>query len=87
MRFLFVVACLAAVATANVQSGARVNSVARRTERQVVEVAPVSVVAAAVKAKPVAASKGLLSKDLTDKLQLAALFAVWYAFNAGCEYA
>lgn len=87
MRFTFAlvaVCCVIAGANANVQSGARAVGVAR-AERQLVET-KVAVTAAAVKGKAVpAAPTGFLTKELKDKLQLAGLFAVWYAFNAGCK--
>jgi solute carrier family 35 protein E1 len=51
----------------------------RRSEAKTLE----AVLAAAPKGKAVAAPAPLLSKALQDKLQLALLFAVWYAFNAG----
>ena len=86
MRFTFAfvaVCCVIAGANANVQSGARAVGIAR-AERQVVET-KVAVTAAAVKGKAVpTAPTGFLTKDLKDKLELAGLFAVWYAFNAGC---
>lgn len=81
-RFLVVlVACAACLASANVVGKSHVTSVvSRRAEGKL----DANVVAAAVKKAPVAAPAGLLSKAAVDKLQLVGLFAVWYAFNAGC---
>ena len=86
MRVIFVFAAVCCmVASANVQSGVRVSSVARI--EKAVQAKQVVVTAAAVKGKAAApVSTGFFSKDVQDKLQLAALFAVWYAFNAGCKF-
>jgi len=86
MRVIFVFAAVCCmVASANVQSGLRVSSVARI--EKAVQAKQVVVTAAAVKGKAAApVSTGFFSKDVQDKLQLAALFAVWYAFNAGCKF-
>lgn len=79
------VAVACSLASANVQTGSTI-ATRRIAENKLVKQVAV-VTAAAPKGKAVAAvAPGLFSKDVTDKLQLAALFFVWYAFNAGCKF-
>lgn len=81
MRVLILLVAVVAVAANTSGVTVRTSSLVRRSEAKTLE----AVLAAAPKGKAVAAPAPLLSKALQDKLQLALLFAVWYAFNAGCK--
>ena len=81
MRVLILLVAVVAVAANTSGVTLRTSSLVRRSEAKTLE----AVLAAAPKGKAVAAPAPLLSKALQDKLQLALLFAVWYAFNAGCK--
>ena len=85
---VLVAVCLALGANANVVGKSRVSGVVagKRSSGKLAVEQSAAVVAAATKGKAaVAAPAGFFSKDVSDKLQLAGLFAVWYAFNAGCK--
>lgn len=83
-RFLLLVVLAAlTLANANVGPHGSASIVTTRTNK----LQKADIVAAVNKGKAaVVAPVGLLSKAAADKLQLVGLFAVWYAFNAGCEF-